>query len=432
MNLAPKSPKIDVPFADRNLISHFTRKRKTALRSFRIILAILLAASGNFYFSKRVSAADLATTSPPGTDPDFWNWPAPPSFTNNSGVSVVLDHQNGDWHYYFSPYLNLQQPQNPVLGISQAYLGWDNGNFGFDIGRKIVDHGPGRYGYPVLGPLGTGLAAEGYDQIGYHFTWGNLRAQKFYALVSESSYRMLIGQRATYDLGPFTLGLTEDILVDAQTPACYYIPIPFSPITNTSDNKIGDGDLTWRISNGFKLYGQCFIDDIPLAPDQYDKWPWRCGFQGGFAWQNAFGSPALTLYSEYTRVYQYTYTHDITAFDWTYQGDFMGDLGPDADRLDVELDWKQSPEWQWSFVYQRIRHGEGKIGDQFIYVPGQTVVFLTGIVETTDLLAVGLTRKQGVCDFGLILGLAYVQNQNHVAGINQFEPQVSVNTTLHL
>ena len=211
--------------------------------SFKLAYILLLAVFITCFMQDSASAADLEVATVSEDPPDFWDSPTPPTFIDNNAISVILDRKNGNWRYYISPYLNAQPHENQYFGIGQAYLEWDNGTFGFDIGRKIIMHGPGRYGYPVLGPLGTGVAAQGYDQIGYHFTWGILKAHKFYALVSESSYRALIGQRATIDLGLFTLGASEEVLVNDQTPALFYLPIPYNLSNNYTVGTYGNSSL---------------------------------------------------------------------------------------------------------------------------------------------------------------------------------------------
>ncbi|HEX3047125.1 MAG TPA: capsule assembly Wzi family protein, partial [Bacillota bacterium] len=348
------------------------------------------------------------------------------------------------------------------LGISQLCLDWQTEKAGFSIGRKIITFGPGRYGYPMLGPLGTGLTAEGYDQAGYHFTWGNLGYQKFYAWVPESGFRMLLGQRTTCHLGPFVFGFSEAALVNDQAPDYVYLPIPFLPIylyqflgyhvfktphTNETINAALDFDLTWQPSVNLKLYGEYYIDDRPWPSlDQnnqwvtptWDQWWWKVGYQAGLEWKNAFQNSKLTLYTEYTRIDQYTYTSwhpgDWTpGLDWTYLGRFLGDsLGPDADRFNLELVWERSPSLSWSFAYRRVRRGEGKIGDHWSYTPGQTEVFLTGVVETTDGLAVGVIKKTDDAEISLTVGLANINNADHVAGNNKIEPTGSVNVKILL
>ncbi|HEX3047120.1 MAG TPA: capsule assembly Wzi family protein, partial [Bacillota bacterium] len=348
------------------------------------------------------------------------------------------------------------------LGISQLCLDWQTEKAGFSIGRKIITFGPGRYGYPMLGPLGTGLTVEGYDQAGYHFTWGNLGYQKFYAWVPESSFRMLLGQRTTYHLGPFVFGFSEAALVNDQAPDYVYLPISFLPIylyqflgyhvfktphTNETINAALDFDLTWQPSANLKLYGEYYIDDRPWpsldqnnqwVTPKWDQWWWKVGYQAGVEWKNAFLNPALTLYTEYTRIDQYTYTSwhpgDWTpGLDWTYLGRYLGDsLGPDADRFNLELVWERSPSLSWSFAYRRVRRGEGEIGDHWSYTPGQTEVFLTGVVETTDGLTVGVIKQTDDAEISLTVGLANINNADHVAGNNKIEPTGSVNVTILL
>ncbi len=427
-------------------------------KTCRMIFLLLIL---SLYFQGTVfadDAADSSTMSNVGEGYEL-QYAIPPCFTDNSGISMVYDRQSGDWHYFISPYFNLHPQNDRYLGIGQAYADWDKGDFGFSFGRKIITLGPGRYGYPALGPLETGISAEGYDQLGYHFTWGNLKYQKFYALVSESSYRALLGQRTTYDLGPFTFGFSETALANSQAPAYIYLPIPFIPVyfyqylgdhtggdVNKKINNAVDFDITWQITDNLKFYVEYYMDDRPWwrwedghwVTPEWDRWWWKCGYQGGIQWNNAFNNPALTFYLEYTRIDDYTYTswHPgewMPGLDWTDHDRYMGDsLGPDADRWNLELVWRQSPEYQWSFAYQRVRHGEGKIGDHWTYVPGRTVVFLTGTVETTDLLGIGVTRKKGNYDFNITLGLAYINNADHIEGANKVEPKAAVNIKYYL
>ncbi len=417
-----------------------------------ILLLVLLC---HFHPRQAVFAADLISF--------------PPS--DSSGILGIIDIHNEHWHFYLSSALTLQSDQNHVLEVNQAYADWQPENFGVSLGRKIIAFGPGRYGYPILGPLrtgepaplNTGFTAAGYDQVGYNFTWGKLTYQKFFANVTESGFRLLLGQRTTYDLGRFSFGFSEAALTNQQAPGYIYLPLPFIPVyfyqflgyhvfkipgTNASINSAVDFDVTWRPSANVKLYGEYYIDDRPwprldrqtnqwIIPE-WDKWWWKVGYQAGWEWKNAFKSPILTLYGEYTRIGQYTYTswHPgewTPGLDWTYQGRYIGDwLGPDADRFNLELVWSQTPHRQWSFAYRRIRRGEGKIGDHWYYVPGQTEVFLTGVVETSDSLTVGITRKSGNNQLGYSIGLAYIYNAEHIPGNCRWQPQATLNMVFKL
>jgi hypothetical protein len=375
---------------------------------------------------------------------------------------------NDSLSYVVSPYFTFINGEENRLSISEAYLRWSKNDFNLDVGRKIITYGPGRYGFPMLGPIGGeapydqfGQSAEGYDQIGYSFKknlWDRfeLNYHKFYAWVGEADYRMLLGQRTTIDWKKFTLGFSETALVNKDAPPLYYLPIPFIPVylyqnagsyldyesPNSAGNMAMGFDLTWRATENLKLYGEYYMDDRPwptlksgLAMPEWDRWWWKVGYQAGMEWKNAFHRENLTLYTEYTRISQYCYTSwhpnsgsaDWTpGLDWTYKGYLIGDpLGPDADRFNLELVWEQSPEWQWDFAYILKRRGAGKIGDHWYYQPGKTEIFLTGTVEVTNIFDVTLTRKLNLWEYSLRLGVAGIEHQGNIRGETALEPRLA-------
>jgi hypothetical protein len=377
--------------------------------------------------------------------------------------STVKYELTGDWQgwdWTFSPLVSSNEYDDMGLNLSEAYLTRSFPQFTLEIGRKKITYGPGRYGFPMLGPVGEGLAAQGYDQIGYSFAWDkflftkNFHYQKFYAYIPEADSRMLLGHRATTDWGRFTVGVSEAALVNQGAPWFYYLPVPFVPVylyqyignelmkldnNNETANIATEFDLTYHATDNVRIYLEYYMDDRPWptlksgfkAPD-WDRWWWKVGYQAGVAWKNAFKNPQLTLYTEYTRVDQYTYTsYHPGGFDpnlnWTYKDRILGDpLGPDADRLNLELIWEQSPERQWNFAYKHTRHGAGKIGDQWYYQPGVTEVFLTGTVETGNALDVSLTRKYRNYEITFLLGAEHLDNAGNVTGASEFNPRLAL------
>ncbi len=376
------------------------------------------------------------------------------------------NREYGDLQLVVAPYLSWVQGSLPKLGLSEAYLEWDASEWlQFSLGRKIITYGPGRYGFPALGPLvsvnNSDLSfetVEGYDQFGYSFNWRNLNYHKFYALVTEDFFRVLHGHRLTYTWGGVTFGISETALTNDSAPWFYYLPLPMYlhqfvagrllkiPEANVFANVAIDLDLTWQMRPNFKVYAEYYMDDRPwphfdqnwhLVNPQWDRCWWKCGYQGGFAWEEAFGVPDLNFYAEYTRIDQYTYTswHPGAwrpGLDWTYRGRMIGEaMGPDSDRLNLELTWQPNPEWQYSFAYLKKRHGEGEIGDRWEYVPGQTVVFLTGNVETTDQLLIGASKMKQAFQWGGKIGIAYCNNVAHQIGQNSWQLQLSLYSSYH-
>jgi hypothetical protein len=43
---------------------------------------------------------------------------------DGSTIQDTFESQAAKWHFCFSPYLDLQPKDNPVLGIGQAYADW--------------------------------------------------------------------------------------------------------------------------------------------------------------------------------------------------------------------------------------------------------------------------------------------------------------------
>ena len=396
-------------------------------------------------------------------------------FADELHLEYQLDHELkfaetssrdfGGWQLAVSPYLSFAQGSSPKLGLSEAYLNWGSDQFQFSLGRKVITYGPGRYGFPALGALSVVNAddlgfgtVEGYDQFGCLIDCGRFKCHKFYALVSEDFFRALHGLRLSYTWGDFTLGASETALTNDDTPWFYYLPLPIYlhqfvagrflkiPNSNTFANVAMDFDLTWQIQPNLKVYAEYYMDDRPwprfdkdwhLVIPEWDQCWWKCGYQAGLAWEEVFNQPNLNFYAEYTRIDQYTYTswHPgawISGLDWTYRGRMIGEaLGPDSDRLNLELTWQPTSEWRWSLFYIKKRHGEGEIGDHWIYVPGQTVVFLTGTVETTDRLMFGVSKTKGEFELGGKLGLAYIDNLAHQAGQSKWQPQVLIYSSYH-
>ena len=108
---------------------------------------------------------------------------------------------------FLNPWLFTELEQNETtFGLKTGGFDLGIGQFHLTIGRQLNAFGPGRYTFPLLAPLGKGITAEGLDQIAYSFTTKRLAYKKLYAWVPmDDEFRILLGQRATYDLGPFRL-----------------------------------------------------------------------------------------------------------------------------------------------------------------------------------------------------------------------------------
>jgi len=378
---------------------------------------------------------------------------------NNQGLALLSDNQFklGPLTIFLSPWFYTEQNQT-TFGLKEGGVDFGLGSFHLTAGRQLNSFGPGRYAFPLLAPPGEGLTGEGLDQVAYSFTTKRLSYKKLYAWVPvQSKIRLLLGQRATYDLGPFTFGFGETALANEDTPDIYLLPLPLVPVglyqhlagnylelpeTKGTINLLAGFDVTLRLGPNAKIYAGYLIDELPLPfwpEDPSDKagtilepgqYPWKVGCQAGGEWNRPLGIDGLKFFTEYTRINQYTYTAPDPFFNYTYKGRTLGGpLGPDSDQLNLELMTTGHDTWEFSLLYSRRRQGEGRIGDQWTNQPDQTHVFLTGTVETTAQFALTAVKTMGLTgsdQVALTLSLARITNTDHQPGIISFQPEVSV------
>ncbi|HBK67410.1 MAG TPA: hypothetical protein DDZ91_02095, partial [Firmicutes bacterium] len=288
----------------------------------------------------------------------------------------------------------------------------------------------------------------------YHLQWRTFNYHKFYALIPETGKQALLRQRITSDFGPFTFGFSETALLSNRAPWFFYLPLPLVPVyayqhigfsvsdtpnLNSTANILMGADLVWRPNPNFQVYLEYLADDQPglsfedgkLVFAAADDNPWRIGCQGGIGWQQPFNLKALELYAEYTLIAHFTYSGiNENYLNYTYKNYLIGDpLGPDAERLNLELVYNPSPSRRWNFAINRERHGEGELGDKWVHTEGQTLVFLTGIIETTTTVKIAATKFYPNCELTLAGGLSVVKNQDHQRGKTGYLPTFNLQTT---
>jgi len=376
---------------------------------------------------------------------------------NNEGLTLISDNrlQLGPVTFFLSPWLYTEQ-NHTIFGVKEGGVDLGLGAFHLIAGRQLNFFGPGRYIFPLLAPLGEGLTAEGLDQVAYSFATQRLSYKKLYAWVPvQKKFRLLLGQRATYALGPFTFGFGETALAKEGTPDFYFLPLPLVPVglyhflalqyLNLPDpegtlNLLAELDLTLHLGANAKIYAAYLIDELPLSfwPEGASSTegkvtasshtPLKDGYQAGAEWNRPLGINGLTFYAEYTRINRHTYSAQDPFFSYTYKGKLLGgSLGPDSDQLNLELMTTGHDTWEFGLAYSRRRQGEGRIGDQWNEQNGPTPIFLTGTVETTDQMAFTALKHIGPTDqVALTLSLARISNDSHQRGTVTLQPDISV------
>lgn len=103
-------------------------------------------------------------------------------------------------------------------------------------------------------------------------------------------------------------------------PVIFYRPIEYS--LGSPDNALMGLNVSYKLLNTVKLYGQLALDEFLLAAIRYRTMWWanKQAWQLGARYINAFGKKGLSLQFEYNEVRPYTYTHGIVQQNYAHYG----------------------------------------------------------------------------------------------------------------
>ena len=235
--------------------------------------------------------------------------------------------------------------------------------------------------------------------------------------------RYMIARRYEVAAGRWTLGYIEAAVLTGGFSPWYLNPYPLIPLMvtqlclqyledpggeNRFCNAIMHIDARYDGERG-SAYFAFFADDLPPTSTWANHY--KIGLQLGGGWKDPFGLEGAELRVDYVGITRHTYTFyaENPEGDWVDGGLFLGHpLGPDADRLTIGLVWKDKDR---RLELRRERHGEGRYRDPQEPVAGQTLEFLTGVVETSYLVGGGGSFCLGedlTLDLGLYAG--WVEN----------------------
>ena len=206
-----------------------------------------------------------------------------------------------------------------------------------------------------------------------------------------------------------TLELTaaEVSIVSDRAAAVFVNYLPLWPVYLTQHLKLGginNDDVNANMAVGGRwespwgtFYGDLFVDDMPQDPSHHDAY--LIAMQAGYLTPITLGERRATLGIEYTRANNWMYTLRHLPYSYTHHGYVLGHwIGPDSDLLDVSIALPiQVPgdedELTLDLSYQRLRHGEGRIGDvweDYGTEYARKHAFLTGVVETSHSVGLGV------------------------------------------
>ncbi len=257
---------------------------------------------------------------------------------------------------------SLNRWKGGTAEVERAYLKNAFGPIHVEAGRDRFWWGPGRFGTLLVSPAGEAL-----DVLAICATAWGVRARYLTAVLSPADGIYLSAHSLSFRLPLRTVfGVSEAVVYQRNSfPELQYVN-PLVPYYLAEHNLRQDDNTLWNFSlvtlpgAGIRLYGEVLIDDV-----QYERSapaPDKLGGIAGFQASDPLGLPDSDVRCEYTRLNKWVYTHRDWYNAYAREETPIGDpLGPDSDRLVLELCHRPTGALEFLVGYRYLRHGEGSI-----------------------------------------------------------------------
>jgi hypothetical protein len=308
--------------------------------------------------------------------------------------------------------------------IERAYFKYKIGVVGIELGRDRFWWGPAKFGTLLVSSGGEPL-----DVIGLDGRLGIVSARAFSAVLSSTEGIYLSAHRLSLNLPLRTVfGVSEAVLYHRDFfPEPQYLN-PIIPYYAAEHNLKKDDNTLWNFDvmtcpgAGLRLYGEFIIDDF-----QYERSadaPDKLGGLAGVYASDPLGMPDSDIRCEYTRLNKWVYTHRYSYNKYVHSGMPIGEiLGPDSDRLILEVCHRPSKVSEVFLRYMYLRHGEGTLDLPWEEEGGDPrPPFPSGKVETTNGLFADVSLRPAWW-FYVKAGIGYTRARNRTAfGITPEKP----------
>lgn len=303
-----------------------------------------------------------------------------------------------------------------AASLDRAYVKLERPHASVALGRR----GPA-WGRSERGRLLVSGGAPTFDQIDASFTLGPVGFHAFHALLEyreigtekdllPGDQAYLAAHRVVFAGSRGSVGLNEVVVYSSGIPDPAYLN-PLLPYYLSQHNERANDNILWSLDfafrpiGGLEIYGECLIDDL-----QYDRSaanPDKYGLTlGEVYYSHAFGFD-YELTVEYSRVTKWTYTHKRVEHRYAHDGRSIGfDLGPDADRVLVDVACHPSPRWSVGVEFERSRKGDGTVTEAFVSDDDKAPAFPSGDARTLNRIALELAYDD-LEGFSYGLGAAY-------------------------
>jgi len=314
------------------------------------------------------------------------------------------------------PSLGMRQWKGGTAQVERAYLRQGFGPVKIQLGRDRVWWGPGRFGTLLVSSGGEAL-----DLVGLSVSIWAFSVRGLTAVLSPDEGIYVSAHRLSLRLPLRTIFAVSEAVIYYRNsfPEPQYVN-PLIPYYLAEHNLDQDDNTLWNFSlvtcpgAGIRLYGEFLIDDV-----QYERSanaPDKLGGIAGIHIADPLRLPDCDLRCEYTRLNKWVYTHRDSSDRYAHSGTPIGEvLGPDSDRLILEIYHRPSRLVEILLGYRYLRHGEGTVELPWEEELGDPrPPFPSGEVETCNALYTDVSFRP-TWWFFLRGGVEYTRRRNSTA-----------------
>jgi hypothetical protein len=300
------------------------------------------------------------------------------------------------------------------LYVDWGWAAWESGGLEISLGRIPLLWGPGRFTSLLVSDNSPPLDMLKID-------WeiaGPVSFSGFTATVQSESASYLTAHRLDVVPAPWLrAGISEAVFfVSEGLDLAYMNPlIPWYPVQwneRGDDNAFLVFDATVLPVGGAALYGELLMDDLQYETqwDRPNKFAWTVGASA------SAGASRATL--EYTRIDRYVYSQKWPRNYYLHGGRIIGSgLGPDCDRVTLELSCAALWPVTAGITADHERHGEGTVYEGYPDSVETGGPFPSGIVEHSTRLGLDVSwYPTGWLEAHCGAGRTWTRNSDHVQG----------------
>ncbi len=256
----------------------------------------------------------------------------------------------------------------------------------FEIGRNQLS-----WGASPLSQLGLARQNMPVDLIRLQLNWRLFQFTYAHAHLRAAPRRYFAGHRLDVALGKHgRVGIYEGVIYAGRGIEWQYLN-PLMPY-HIAEHQLGDRDnnvlgldFSFHFRRRAKFYGEVFVDDLSLEFPIGEYWGNKLAYLFGAFVARPLGWRDADLRVEYTRVDPFVYTHHDSSNVYAHSGESLGSrLGPNADRVRIELAYQPHRDVRFTSAFFHDRKGRGNLFTAHRDEDGSSKGFLKGPLETAN------------------------------------------------